>query len=233
MPENQLSLFALEGFSATHAATWSPRDLWLKLSADNLTHFREDKRIERKSTKSLHFDALAEYYSMWSNTVEGGIVLFGVEDDGCITGCASLTQEKLNRLDNFHVQMCPDASPEPKRIPVSIDGKPDFVTAMYLPYRGTLVETQRGHSYIRYGDAKHQMTLEEKEDFRSTRHERSWEQRFTKYKFPDDFDYNIITEFCSNFRDRERKSDWSDEDILIDRHLMTVDVTPLDSSRRS
>jgi ATP-dependent DNA helicase RecG len=163
---------------------------------------------------------IAEYYSMWSNTVDGGIVLFGVEDNGTVTGCGCLAQERLNRLDSFHVEMCPGASPEAKRIPVTVDGAADFVIAAYLPYRGTLVETQRGHAYIRYGDTKHQMTVEEKEDFRSTRHERSWEQRESEYEYPRDFSRAILIEYCTNFRERERKPDWTAEDILEDRQLL-------------
>ena len=67
------------------------------------------------------------------------------------------------------------------------------------------------------------MSLEEKDDFRSTRHERSWEQRISGlYKYPQDFDDAIISEFCDNFREREGK-DWSNEEVLVDRHLANRD----------
>lgn len=212
----QLSLF---GYDRNHAATWSPRDLWLKLDGLNLPTFLEDKRLERKPGNNIHYDAISEYFSMWSNTVDGGILLLGVQDEGEITGCSQMTQDNINRLDSFHTQWCPDATPESRRIPVTVDGKPDFVISIFLPYRGFLVETNRGDAFIRRGDSKHRMSPEEKDDFRSTRHERSWELRASGlYRYPQDFDRNIIDEFCNNFREREGKT-WSNEEVLIDRHL--------------
>lgn len=219
MKGEQLSLF---GYSRDHAATWSPRDLWLKLDSLSLPDFVEDKRLERKSGKTVHFDALAEYASMWSNTVEGGILLIGVENDGAITGCAGLSQDKLNRLDSFHTQACPDAAPQSRRIPATVNGKPDFVVAMFFPYRGFLVETNKHEAFIRRGENKHKMSPEEKDDFRSTRHERSWEQRIAGvFEYPNEFDPAVVNEFCQNFRDRESKEDWTNEAILIDRQLAT------------
>lgn len=221
MAGEQLSLF---GFDKNHAATWSPRDLWLKLDSLNLDAFLEDRRLERKSARKIHFDILAEYLSMWSNTVDGGIVLVGVEDDGTVSGCANLSQDQLNNLEKFHLQKCPDAAPESRRIATPINGKPDFVVLMYVPYRGVLVETNKNEAFIRRGDTKHRMSPEERDDFRSTRHERSWEQRpGGMFNYPRDFDAAIIQEFCDNFREREGK-DWSNEDVLVDRHLLLRDA---------
>ena len=218
MATRQLDLF--ESYHPEHAATWSPRDLWLRLSKSNLPEFREDKRVEWKAGDRLNFEDLTEYLSMWSNTVDGGILVVGMANDGRPTGCASLSQDHLNRLDKLHTQMCPDAAPESKRIPVDVDGRGDFVIAIYVPYRGFLVETNKGEAFIRRGDTKHKMTAEERDDFRSTRHERSWEQRPShSFKFPEDFDQAIIKEFCDNFRAREGKDFWSDADVLVDRHL--------------
>ena len=217
----QLALF---GFNPDHAATWTPRDLWLKLDRMNVAEFGEDRRLERKQARPIHFDALAEYYSMWSNTVDGGIMLIGVRDDGTPDGCSALSPDQLNRLDSFHTQSCPDAVPESRRIPIEIRGKPDFVISIFIPYRGFLVETNKGEAFIRRGDNKHKMSHEEKDDFKSTRHERSWEQRpAIGFEYPKDFDKDIISEICFNFREREGKDDWSNEEVLVDRHLAVKD----------
>ena len=215
--------FSLFGYDKDHAATWAPRDLWLKLDSLNLDGFLEDKRLERKSAANIHFDTMAEYLSMWSNSVDGGILLIGVEDSGEITGCARLAQDKLNRLESFHSQMCPDSCPETRRIPTTVNGKPDFVVSMFVPYRGVLIETHKGDAFIRRGDTKHRMSSEEKDDFRSTRHERSWEQRAGgSFIYPQDFDSSVIQEFCENFRSREGKN-WSNEEVLVDRHLLAME----------
>jgi len=224
----QLSLF---GFNPDHAATWTPRDLWLKLDRMNVAEFGEDRRLERKGGRALHFDDLAEYISMWSNTVDGGILLIGVSDSGKIEGCSKFSQDQLNRLESFHTQTCPDSSPEAKRIPVEVNGIADFVIAIFVPYRGLLVETNKGDAFIRRGDSKHKMSHEEKDDFRSTRHERSWESRPARvFQYPVDFDAGIIQEICDNFREREGKEEWSNNEVLLDRHLLCKegnDIIPL------
>ncbi|MFD1951916.1 ATP-binding protein [Sphingomonas arantia] len=221
MNDTQLSLF---GFNADHAATWTPRDLWLRLDRMTVADFGEDRRIERKSGRTIRYDDLAEYYSMWSNTVDGGIMLIGVDDNGGLRGCSSLSQDQLNGIDKFHTNNCPDASPEPRRIPIEVNGKPDFLISIFIPYRGFLVETHKSEAFIRRGDQKHKMSSEERDDFRSTRHERSWELRKSGFfRYPGDFDQAIIREFANTFRERESKDDWTDEAVLIDRHLMTYE----------
>lgn len=218
MTGEQLDLFAL---NLSHSATWTPRELWLRLQSSNVASFAEDRRLERKGSRTLHYDELAEYLSMWSNTVDGGILLIGVEDKGRISGCHGLSANQINRLESLHTEKCPDATPESRRISVTVDGIQSFVIAIYVPYRGFLVETNKSEAFIRRGDSKHRMSAEERDDFRSTRHERSWEQRSSgMFDYPRDFDGKIVEEFCDNFKNREGKESWSREDVLIDRHLL-------------
>ncbi len=220
MTEQQLDL-ALFGTPPEHRATWSPRDLWLRLNPQTIVEFAEDDRIERKSARKIDREAYAEYLSMWSNTVEGGIILYGVENKGAISGCAALSTEDLNQLKRCHVKLCPESLPEFKMVPVLVNGKENYVVAIFVPYRGLLVETHKSESFIRHGDSKHKMSPEERDDFRATRQERSWEQRLNPhFRFPDEFDRDILLEFCTNFRERENKPHWSAEEILVDRHLL-------------
>ena len=93
---------------------------------------------------------------MFSNTTDGGVIVYGVEDDGRITGCAKMPQTQANIIDSFHVQRCPLAAPEHKKIAVITNGRADFLIAIYVPYQGRLVETNKGDAFIRYGDNKHE-----------------------------------------------------------------------------
>lgn len=52
------------------------------------------------------------------------------------------------------------------------------------------------------------------------------------YSYLDDLDLKVIQDFCDAFRDRESKMDWTNEEILVDRHLLRVEngeLTPLNS----
>lgn len=201
-------------------ALWTPKDLWVRLNQRLLEHFSEDRRFERKGCKKIHHDELATYYSTFSNTPDGGVIVFGVEDDGTIVGCGSLETSQLNAIESGHLVRCPQSRPEFKRIPVIIDNRPDFCLCIFVPYIGKLVETNKGDAWIRYGEGRHRMSEEEKRDFRATRQELSFEMETAPYTYPKDFDLRVIQDFCDAYRARDGQPNWSNEEVLTDRHLL-------------
>jgi len=202
------------------STTWTPRDIWARLSQRVLEHFREDRRIERKSNKAPHLEDLATYFSAFSNTPDGGLLVYGIENSGDITGC-SFTIDQINKVESCHLNLCPLAKPEFKRVPVVINGLPGFCLAIFVPYIGRLVETNKDEAWIRYGDNKHKMSMEEKQDFRATRQELAFElMDAVGTNYPNDFDLRIIQDFCDQFRTREQRPDWSNDEILLDRRLL-------------
>ena len=202
------------------SALWTPRDIWVKLNQRVLEYLREDRRLERKDHKSPSLDDLAKYYSAFSNTPDGGLLVYGIADNGEIQGC-SFTTKQINSVERCHLTHCPMAKPEFKRVSVIMNGATAFCLAIFVPYVGRLVETNKDEAWIRYGESKHLMSDEEKRDFRATRQELSFElTEAYSYEYPRDFDLRLIQDFCDVFREREQKSDWSNEDVLIDRHLL-------------
>ncbi len=158
---------------------------------------------------------------MFSNMPDGGMIVYGVEDDGTIVGLNHWSQDQLNKLESSHLQRCPMSRPEFKRIPLVIAGKPEFCLAVYAPYIGRLVETNKGEAYVRYGESKHAMSEPEKNDFRSTRQELSFElTAATQMQYPDDFDLRIVQDFCDAFRRKEGRQNWTNEEVLLDRNLL-------------
>lgn len=211
---------------------WTPGDIWLRLNQRMLELLREDRRFERKNHKNPDLDNLATYYSMFSNSPEGGVFVYGVSDDGIVRGC-DFSVEQINKIEKCHLTRCVGARPEFKRISVIVDGKAAFCLAIFCPYIGKLIVTNRDEAWIRYGDSRHKMSEEEKQDFRSTRKELPFELASAPvYSYPDDLDLKVIQDFCDAFRDRESKMDWTNEEILVDRHLLRVEngeLTPLNS----
>lgn len=196
---------------------WTPRDIWVRLNQRLMPYFSEDRRIDYKRASRIDFEDIATYYSAFSNTPDGGVLVFGADSKGIPIGCSESAQ--LNRLESFYVQMCPQARPEIKRIPVIVNETQDFCVAVYIPYVGKLVETNKGEAWVRYGDSRHKMSEEEKRDFRSTRQELSFEQEVAPYTYPADFDLTIVQDFCDAFRQRESRQEWSNEEVLEDRYL--------------
>lgn len=201
-------------------ALWTPRDIWVHLNQGILETFKEDRRLERKNHVKPSLDDLALYLSTFSNTPDGGLLIYGVANNGIVEGCP-FTVNQLNDVESSHIDRCPGAKPEFKKVPVIVDGKQQFCFAIFAPYVGTLVETNKGEAWIRYGESVHKMSEEEKQDFRSTRQELSFEQTVApSYQYPADFDLRVVQDFCDKYREKEIKPDWSNEEVLIDRHLL-------------
>lgn len=206
-----------------HPALWTPRDIWVRLNAETLPHFAEDRRLDFKRGDRVDLDDYATYLSAFSNTPDGGLLVFGADSKGTPTGCGRMSQNHLNALESAHLQLCPLARPEFKRFSIEVSGERNFCVAVFVPYIGRLVETNKNEAWIRYGDNRHRMSEEEKQDFRSTRQELSFEQSPAPYAYPGDFDAAIVSDFCTRFRITENRSGWADEEILIDRHLGWLD----------
>jgi ATP-dependent DNA helicase RecG len=77
----------------------SPDEIFEQADESFVSKFPEDHRIERKST-SYSGERLGEYVCMWANTSpDGGLIAYGVFNDGTIEGCKHLSQEPLNKLE--------------------------------------------------------------------------------------------------------------------------------------
>lgn len=229
----QLDLF-LDAVIPTgeNPALWTPRDIWVRANQRLLEHLNEDRRFERKATRQINHEELARYYSAFSNTPDGGMIVYGIENKGNIVGCSQLSIDQLNKVESCHLTLCPMSRPEFKKVPVIVDGGQQFCLSIYIPYVGKLVETNKGEAWIRYGESIHKMSEEEKRDFRSTRQEITFELDVANYAYPSDFDLKIIQDFCDAYRNREGPKSWSNEEVLIDRHLLKTNegtLRPLNS----
>ena len=205
---------------ADSPALWTPREIWVRLTASMMSHFAESRRIDYKGGAKVDFADMAKYLSAFSNTPDGGILVFGADSNGVSTGCNLLSSDQQNRIESCHTQLCPESRPEFRRILSTVNGKVDFCIAVYVPYIGRLVETNKQEAWIRYGDTVHKMSDEEKQDFRSTRQELTFELSAAPYLYPDEFDAGLIQDFCYGFRMRERREEWTNDEILQDRYLL-------------
>lgn len=215
----QLQLFVEPSEALEDTSLWTPREIWVRLNQRYLESLSEDKRLERKNPSKVNFDSFAEYLSAFSNTVDGGVMVFGVEDRGAITGVL-FDEAQISKLESAHRSRCPLARPEFRRVQVVVNGRPTYCLAVYIPYVGVLVETSKAEAWIRYGDQKHKMSPEECLDFRTTRAEVPFDLRpAVGVRYPDDFDMRIVQDFCDSFRASEMRPAWTNDEVLDDRLL--------------
>jgi ATP-dependent DNA helicase RecG len=197
-------------------------EIYARASQDLLERLKEDRRIERKPS-GHHAEALGPYFSMWANTSpEGGLLVIGMEDGGTTSGCRTLSQKQLNRLEQTDRLYCPDARCESKRLAVvTPDGNEDFVVIFRVDFRADkLVRDVRGDAYIRCGDTKRKLSDEEARVLEIDRGQVPFEQDPCSIPYPEGFDESIIRQFAHGYRVMRNLGDGlTDEEILELRHL--------------
>ena len=121
-----------------------------------LASLEEDRRIERKSG-GYTGDSLGQYFSMWANThPDGGIIVSGqLDKKRGFEGCAKLSADQLNRLEECGRTYCPDAKYQSKRVTViNNNGDSDFIVLFRVYYREDVVaKTINGKIFKRVADA--------------------------------------------------------------------------------
>ena len=203
-------------------ALLSVDEIYAQATTSFLRSLPEDRRIERKPAR-VHAEHLGNiYFPMWANTPDGGLLVIGMDDDGTVSGCHSLSQGKLNDLERAGHVYCPDARYISKRVQaIAVDGLPSFLLLIRVYYReDKLVRNQRGDAYGRVGGSKRKLTHDEMRELEADRGQGSFEQEPCRAPYPDAFDRRSISEIVSRVRAVEQ---WEDrhttEDILELLHL--------------
>lgn len=203
-------------------ALLSVDDIFNTATAQLLSEIREDRRVERKPA-GTHADFLGNiYFSMWANTPDGGLVVLGMENDGTVSGCLSLSASRLNDLERAGHVHCPDARYIPKRIPATNrDGEADFLLLIRVYYReDKVVENTRGEAYSRVGGSKRKLTHDEIRELQADKGQVSLELEPCGVDYPDGFDRRAITDFVGRVRTKESwTAEHTNEDVLELLHL--------------
>jgi ATP-dependent DNA helicase RecG len=179
----------------------SVEEIWMLANQSVLSSMREYRRFERKPA-GVHGGYLADYLSMWANTIDGGLIAVGVEDDGTITGCAS---RGTNNVETGAVTSCPDARVEAKNIPVRLpSGEEDYVLLLRVHYNSKkVVKTTKGEAFIRVGDQKRRLHADQIRELETSRGQTDIELELQpKLIFPDDFNTALVDEYIASVRER-------------------------------
>lgn len=188
-----------------------------------LAQHPENTRLDRKSAKIASI-GLAECLSAFGNgpAVEGGVVLIGIENDGSISGCASLSEDKIHQLELMGRDHCPDGRFITNRIQVTNSkGQPDFIIRARIFFvEDRLVELTNGIAFCRESDRCRRLNDAEKAEIRINKGERAFELEACPLDFPTDFRTSQITKFAAQIRTARDGSDAiSDEQILESMRL--------------
>lgn len=220
--EDQLSLLDLLEKPPIEAL-YSPDQIFDSEEVALFSRLTEDHRFDRKSAR-VQPKELAKYLSAFGNgpSVDGGVLVIGIENDGTVSGCKSLNQDRLSQLERLGENLCPDGRFETKRLSVvNAEGEDDFVILARIRYvEGKLVELTGGDAFERLGDECRKLTDTKKQEIRIDKGERSFEQEPCGLVYPDDFDENAIARFSKLVTENSATDlDYTRVDILRAYHL--------------
>ena len=103
-------------------ALFKPDQIFESNDAKFLSRLTGDTRFDRKSAK-VEANGLAVCLSALGNgpAVEGGVIAVGIENDGRITGCKSLSARRLQEIESSGRDLCHDGRFETRRVEVVND----------------------------------------------------------------------------------------------------------------
>jgi ATP-dependent DNA helicase RecG len=207
-------------------ATLTVEDIYNRLPDPILlAQLGEDRRVERKSAR-ITARALGDYFSMWANTPDGGVLVIGIEKDGEITGCVQLDQNQINEIEDAARVFCCEARFESKRVPCvrTSDGKSDFLIIFRVHYhKDKVVKTSAGQAFIRSSDKAKEIRDEELRELQIAKGEVHYEYEPVTLIFPDDFNSELIAEFVSNYAERNGlELPHKETEILVHRRLGVI-----------
>lgn len=191
-------------------ALFKPDQIFESDDGDFITRLTEDTRFDRKSGR-IDAQGLAVCLSAFGNgpAVEGGVIAVGIEKNGRVSGCKSLSEAKLQQIETAGRDICPDGRFNTRRLAIANDaGEPDFLILIRVFYvESRLVALTNGDAYCRQADKSRRLTDTEKQEIRISKGERSFELEPSTLKYPDDFREQDIANFVSRIRATRDGSD--------------------------
>lgn len=138
------------------------RKLYNNPKAEKLLFTLENQNFEKK-TALVQPKGLSTYFSAFANSsVEGGLIVIGIEKNKKLTGINLVGQEKINRLLQAQYTFCPSAKVAHKEVGVINDkGHKDRMLLFYVEFSpDKVVKLISGEAYERIGDQTIKMSPE-------------------------------------------------------------------------
>jgi ATP-dependent DNA helicase RecG len=136
-------------------ALYSPDQIYESEDFQLFSRLTEDPRFDRKSA-SAQPKELAKYLSAFGNgpSVDGGVLAIGIDNDGTVSGCKRIEQDRLSEIESCGIKNCPDGRFISKRVhATNKNGEDDFIILIRINYvDGKLITLSNGDAYERMGD---------------------------------------------------------------------------------
>lgn len=194
------------------------RILYNNPTAEKLLSSVENQNFEKKSA-SIQEKDLATVFSAFANSsVEGGLMVLGIDQYNNLAGINTVGQEKINKLIQTQRTFCPLARIEYKEIPATNNkGGEDRLLLFYVEFSpDKVIKLSSGEAYERIGDQTCEMSPEKIRQMEYDKREAIFEKELIPTLTIEQLNQNLMEDFIRKWIERDGLANKpSVEDLIL------------------
>ena len=181
------------------------RNLYNNPDIKKLIATTENQNFERKSTLIQQRDLALEFSAFANSSVEGGLVVVGIENDKNITGINFAGQEKINKLMQAQRTFCPMARVSYKEFfVINNKGEDDKLLLFYVEFSfDKVVKINSGDACERIGDQTCKMSPEKIRQMEYNKKEAIFEKELISTLKIEQLNKDLTEEFIKKWVERD------------------------------
>ncbi|MBU2010387.1 putative DNA binding domain-containing protein [Patescibacteria group bacterium] len=194
------------------------RNLYNNPDIKKLISATENQNFERKSTLIQERDLALEFSAFANSSVEGGLVVVGIENDKNITGINFTGQEKINKLIQAQRTFCPMAIMNYKEFSVMNNkGENDRLLLFYVEFSfDKVIKINSGDACERIGDQTCRMSPEKIRQMEYDKREAEFEKELISTLKIEQLNKDLTEEFIKKWVERDGLTNKpSTEDLIL------------------
>lgn len=186
------------------------RSLYNNPEIEKLLSTVENQNFERKTALIQEKELAAEFSAFTNSSVEGGLIVLGIEKDKNLIGINVVGQEKINKLIQAQRTFCPLAKVEYKEIPITNNkGQEDRLLLFYVEFSpNKVIKLNSGEAYERIGDQTCEMSPEKIRQMEYDKRESAFEKELMPTLIIEQLNQDLVEDCIKR---------WIERDGLINR----------------
>lgn len=195
------------------------RNLYNNPDVEKLLSTVENQNFERKTAYIQPKDLAAEFSAFANSSVEGGLIVLGIEKDKNLVGINVVGQTKINKLIQAQHVFCPLAKVNHKEISiVNIRGEKDKLLLFYVEFSpDKVIKLNSGEAYERIGDETCKIrSLEKISQMEYDKRQTNFEKELIPALAINQLNKNLIEDFIKKWIERDGLTNKpSVEDLIL------------------
>ncbi len=178
----------------------------------------ENQNFEKKSARIQEKDLSSEFSAFSNSSVEGGLVVLGIENDKELIGINAMGQDKINKLIGAQRIFCPLSKVEYKEIPITNNkGRKDRLLLFYVEFSpDKVIKLNSDEAYERIGDQTCEMSPEKIRQMGYDKREAVFEKELIPTLTIKQLNQNLMRDFIGKWIERDGlENRLSVEDLIL------------------